>query len=605
MYLGLKKGIQSAVASPFSNQYRYLNIYLVSSVALNLFFLGFKNHSADLGFWLSWIRQLQNNGYEGLHADYPPIYIHWLYLLGHFYQFFGLIVEKNILLRVLTQLPILISHLALVVIVFQQVKRLGWSSVWFHFPLAATVLNPAILLNGPLWGQVDLLPAVILVGAIVSGLSAKYYILMLPLYVLSLLTKFQMIAFAPVIGFLFFLRPLIHIAGAGVSLLLIAAAFLPWILIDDFMGAISRAYIDSVGSFPKSTVNAANLWMATANGNFDNTRQILNLSDTGVLKEIGQLKYVGMFTFSFISLLIFLKGAYVLFRSKGDVFELRSITWFLALLSAVSFFTILPAMHERYMFPAVVLSLMLAARDPKSIVVAGIVSILVTANMAITLKVQGPEFWSALSWMTVVFFAFWILCFLLGRRACGVVVDFVWRNILPLKSLSLFVASSLLALTVFMAASYYRVPPIELSSGEVFLTELEPISAKQDHGQYHLNRNYNGGFLSIRGKKYASGIGTHANSEIVFEVPHGAAEFRFLAGLDDVTQNADVKFVVTGDGQVLWESPIVYSRNRKLFEGVVELEGVSELSLIVEKVRSDRSDHANWVNPVISFGGAK
>ena len=72
-------------------------------------------------------------------------------------------------------------------------------------------------------------------------------------------------------------------------------------------------------------------------------------------------------------------------------------------------------------------------------------------------------------------------------------------------------------------------------AGETKLTTLKWKSASSQWGQVRVNRNAQGGPLKIANRPVAYGIGTHANSVIVFELPAGHPFTRFKArgGLDN------------------------------------------------------------------------
>jgi putative membrane-bound dehydrogenase-like protein len=69
--------------------------------------------------------------------------------------------------------------------------------------------------------------------------------------------------------------------------------------------------------------------------------------------------------------------------------------------------------------------------------------------------------------------------------------------------------------------------------GEKKLTELKWKSASSQWGNVHVDRNADGGVMRIDGKDVAYGIGTHANSLIVFDLPPGYTRFKARGGLDN------------------------------------------------------------------------
>lgn len=72
--------------------------------------------------------------------------------------------------------------------------------------------------------------------------------------------------------------------------------------------------------------------------------------------------------------------------------------------------------------------------------------------------------------------------------------------------------------------------------------------SKSRLGKARLNKSVSGNDLTVNGKKYAAGIGTHASSVIEYDLPEGCTRFTATAGLDNagLVQNAGstVKFLV-------------------------------------------------------------
>ncbi|GIW79208.1 MAG: hypothetical protein KatS3mg105_1015 [Gemmatales bacterium] len=70
-------------------------------------------------------------------------------------------------------------------------------------------------------------------------------------------------------------------------------------------------------------------------------------------------------------------------------------------------------------------------------------------------------------------------------------------------------------------------------AGEKKLTELKWKSADAGWGQVRINKNAAGGAMMIAGKPVPYGIGTHAHSVIVYDLPKGFTRFKAKAGLDN------------------------------------------------------------------------
>ena len=89
-------------------------------------------------------------------------------------------------------------------------------------------------------------------------------------------------------------------------------------------------------------------------------------------------------------------------------------------------------------------------------------------------------------------------------------------------------------------------PRLVGDAGERKLTEIDWRAASSQWGTAQVNHNIDGGALKINGKEVEYGIGTHASSEIAFDLPPGYTRFKATAGLDDggCAEHASVQFAV-------------------------------------------------------------
>lgn len=101
--------------------------------------------------------------------------------------------------------------------------------------------------------------------------------------------------------------------------------------------------------------------------------------------------------------------------------------------------------------------------------------------------------------------------------------------------------------------------------------------------------------LSLRGRQFERGLGTHAYSVIPLDLRDGAGSFHAVVGIDDETSGkGTVEFQVVGDGQRLWESGILTGKSPAV-EVLVSLQGVQRLELVVTLAGDGFGyDHADW-----------
>ncbi|MEY4917791.1 MAG: hypothetical protein RL616_1704 [Verrucomicrobiota bacterium] len=147
-----------------------------------------------------------------------------------------------------------------------------------------------------------------------------------------------------------------------------------------------------------------------------------------------------------------------------------------------------------------------------------------------------------------------------------------------------------------------------VSAETVWLDELNLAAATQGYGEPKKNLSIDDQPLTIGGKKFGRGFGTHADGLLKINLDGGAQKFSASVGVDDdVNGNAEasIEFVVTGDGKELWKSGTMRAGNAaKVCE--VDLTGVKALKLQVTDAGDGIAwDHADWADAKFETAGAK
>lgn len=577
-----------------------LQIYLSATVLINLFCLFINGYGADLGYWENWTRQLANNGYYLFNGNYPPLYIHWLYLVSKGLHYFEIPIEPNDLCKFLWEFPVLLSHCLLTWIVFKNLQKFNATSNQTWVIMLITVFNPAILINGPVWGQVDLIPPVIALCAILVNFCSRYSVLMLPIFTLALLTKFQMVCFLPIMGILFFHRFKTHLIGIVLSLLIILLVFSPFIYVHYYKEAFQQAYINTLGQYPVITMNAANLWILLIGNNAPDNVLFLNQISHLLPQKLAYPKYFGMFLYSAICLCIFIFGIISLLKHKKtkNSDELLASVLFYSMVSAIAFFTLLPAMHERYLFPAVICAIVYSSVSRNHIAYVIALSIASALNMLIILGINGSDIWIGLSTLVTIIFAVSLLHLFAGNKAYEVLGS-VSRLFFKIPCSSAIVFIIAVGGTLTYLVDRHSVHKIDLAHNQSLLTTQTLISAKQEYGTVKYNQSVDGKILSVGNKRFAYGIGTHASSTIIFTLPANAISFDVIPGIDEEVGAADVIFEVWEDDKPLWTSTPYYGFEKPINIHIPLNKG-KELKLVVNSHGENSWDHVDWINPVIT-----
>ena len=103
---------------------------------------------------------------------------------------------------------------------------------------------------------------------------------------------------------------------------------------------------------------------------------------------------------------------------------------------------------------------------------------------------------------------------------------------------------------------------INAAGEDVRLSSLDLTRVQQGEGKPGVNVSSDGKLLSIAGKKYDHGFGTHAESILQVDIHGGSTRFKAQVGINDegnpVKQVGSVEFIIEGDGKTLWSSPVMH-----------------------------------------------
>lgn len=318
---------------------------------------GFDNDTACFAAWAERIVQLGPGGFysDGVFTDYPPGYIYLLYPVGLLRNLLGAEYGSALHLALL-KLPAVLCDMACGVILYREAGR-RLDGLKPLLLTAAYLFNPAVLLNSSVWGQVDSVYT-LLASLMALGLIRERHILgPLACFCLGVLIKPQMLLLAPallagIINYLFRKssdspgRRLLRCLGSGlVCLLGLLLLILPFGLENVF-----SQYFTTVGSYPYAAVNACNLWGLLGLNWVSQDNTFLGLP----YRIYG---YAAVAAAAVFCLFLGLKqpGAGSAEERPGGMPKTNYPL--LAALFTATVFVLSVRMHERYLYPAVVLLL--------------------------------------------------------------------------------------------------------------------------------------------------------------------------------------------------------------------------------------------------------
>jgi alpha-galactosidase len=137
------------------------------------------------------------------------------------------------------------------------------------------------------------------------------------------------------------------------------------------------------------------------------------------------------------------------------------------------------------------------------------------------------------------------------------------------------------------------------------LTDLGLDRIVQGYGEPRANQSVDRKPLTIAGKTFGTGLGTHSDMQWRLVLDGKAVRLKARVGLDDETlpDKGSVEFRVVGDGRTLFESGVMHTGDPAR-EVDVALAGITNLLLVVTEGPDDNQyDHANWAEAVIEYGG--
>jgi hypothetical protein len=144
------------------------------------------------------------------------------------------------------------------------------------------------------------------------------------------------------------------------------------------------------------------------------------------------------------------------------------------------------------------------------------------------------------------------------------------------------------------AEEVHKPAPVERIKG-VFLDSMEPVSATQGWETLKKNRSVWDKEMVIGEKNFLRGLGTHANSEIIYKLDGKYRRFQASAGPDMAT-NGSMGFTVVVDGKRCWESGKMV-RGDAAKDIDIDVTGAKELRLLVDDAGDNiMGDHADWAN---------
>lgn len=345
------------------NRRRALYLVLLAALVLRLLMAAAtEGYSYDVNCFTAWGAKLASEGpanfySEDYFADYPPGYMYVLGLVAAVRDGFG-IAWDGALGRMLLALVPALCDCGCAALIFSTAERYLKNAPAVRRLTLFAAFCPMMLFDTAVWKQVDGAFSLPLIACFVL-LEDRRWLQSALLYGVALAIKPQALIAGPVLALCFLagitresdvlgrLRALGRTAASAlIALAVPMAAGLPFFGVTDLLPSLWEKYLGTASSYPYATVNAFN-WFAALGGNWVSL-------DTKVFGSI-TWQTLGIFN------ILLLTAALI----AAAVVALRAERFSPLLLSAgylVGVFTFAHSMHERYLVPGVLLTLLAAAR---------------------------------------------------------------------------------------------------------------------------------------------------------------------------------------------------------------------------------------------------
>jgi len=134
-------------------------------------------------------------------------------------------------------------------------------------------------------------------------------------------------------------------------------------------------------------------------------------------------------------------------------------------------------------------------------------------------------------------------------------------------------------------------------SGPLFLSDLRPLSVSQGWGDLRADRTVDGYRIRLNGRSYGHGLGTHAPSRILYEIPEGYGWLETTVGIDDETDGRGSTTVsILLDGSSVYDSPKLRGGHPPAVTRI-PLDGARQVQLEANPTSDGQQhDHVCWAD---------
>jgi len=117
--------------------------------------------------------------------------------------------------------------------------------------------------------------------------------------------------------------------------------------------------------------------------------------------------------------------------------------------------------------------------------------------------------------------------------------------------------------------------------GPLYLSDIDHVAAQQSQSVLRMDENLVGRTMRVQDKLYPKGLGSHAQSQVVYYLGGQFRKLRVLPGLDQSVGDGSVSFLILTDGKAVYESKDIVTPYSKTEPIEIDVSGCQVLELRV------------------------
>lgn len=329
-------------------------------------------HPTDINNFRAWCVHVTTHSFRDFYqaavpgtgknwADYPPLYILVLWVLGKIYvaTYDPALTPAGhgAVLAFLVKQPGMLADLAVAVLIYWLLR--SWDKArWGLFCAGVFLFHPVVLYNSAIWGQMDALTLLLQLVSVVLVFRRAYQSAWF-ISIVNCLLKPQGLILMPLLGWISLLRERWRETLLGVACGLAFTLAVTWIFIPlpQALPWLFHQYQSQAELYPYTSIQAFNLWSLLSN--------IMQPDDSwGSFGFLLSPKQVGLLIFGAVYGWLLLQFKDLLADTRADRPRFAGLITISALI-LIAFFLFPTRMHERYLYNGLMLLLIAAGLNPR------------------------------------------------------------------------------------------------------------------------------------------------------------------------------------------------------------------------------------------------